>query len=59
MDDKYVVIKMDGYVSEPMTQEKAIEKAKEYDQEGISAYIASEEEGIKIRNNGFNMSNFQ
>lgn len=52
MDKKYV-IRTDASISEPMTREEAIQKAKEYDRQGISAYIISEEEGKRLKNNDF------
>lgn len=59
MEDRYVVIKMDGYISDPMSQEEAIKRAQEYDKEGVSAYISRMEEINKMRNDRFNMSSLQ
>jgi hypothetical protein len=48
MDKKYV-IRTDASISQLMTREEAIEKVKEYDQQGVSAYIVSEEESNRIK----------
>lgn len=59
MEGRYVVIKMDGYVSNPMTQEEAIKTVQQYDKEGIYAYISALEDINRLRNDRFNMSSFQ
>ena len=53
MGKKYVV-RTDAEISEPMSREEAIQMARKYDQEGISAYIVSEEEGERMKNSQFN-----
>lgn len=53
MGKKYVV-RTDAAISEPMSREEAIQMARKYDQEGISAYIVSEEEGKRMKNSRFN-----
>lgn len=52
MNKRYVV-RTDAAISEPMTREEAIKQAKNYDQQGISAYIVSEEEGQRLKNSEF------
>ncbi|EOD01412.1 hypothetical protein [Caldisalinibacter kiritimatiensis] len=53
MEQRYVIRTNDGF-SQPMTREQAIKMVKEYDKQGISAYIVSEEEGERIKKNKFN-----
>ncbi len=52
MDKKYVIC-TDASISQPMTRDEAIKKVKEYDQQGVSAYIVSEEEGSRIKDSEF------
>ncbi|MBF8984796.1 hypothetical protein IZY60_14730 [Lutibacter sp. B2] len=53
MEQRYV-IRTKSSVSESMTRENAIKEVKKYDQQGISAYIVSEEEEKRIENSKFN-----
>lgn len=53
MEDKYV-IKTENGLSQSMTREEAIEKVKNYSNQGISAYIVSEDEGERIKNSKWN-----
>ncbi|WP_165000442.1 hypothetical protein [Anaerophilus nitritogenes] len=53
MDKKYV-IKTHQSISEPMSRQEAIKKVKEYDKEGTTAYIVSQEEGERIKDSNFN-----
>ncbi|MFZ5969017.1 MAG: hypothetical protein ACOYVK_17815 [Bacillota bacterium] len=50
---KRYVIRTDAFISEPMSREEAIQKARDYDHQGVSAYIVSEEEGERIKQSGF------
>ena len=52
MDRKYVILKDNSPISQPMDKKEAIDKVKEYSKEGKSVYIVSEEEGKRIRENG-------
>lgn len=52
MNKRYVV-RTDAAISEPMTREEALKQVKNYDQQGISAYIISEEEGQRLKNSTF------
>lgn len=47
--DKRYVIRTDAFISEPMSREEAIQQVKKYDQQGVSAYIVSEEESKRIK----------
>ncbi|AOT68869.1 hypothetical protein Gferi_04440 [Geosporobacter ferrireducens] len=47
--EKRYVIRTDAFISEPMSREEAIQQVKNYDQQGISAYIVSEEESKRIK----------
>ena len=49
MNDRYVIVTNNSF-SSPMTRDEAIEKAKEYDQKGISGSIVSEDEARRIGN---------
>ena len=51
--DKRYVIRTDTFISEPMSREEAIQQVKGYDQQGISAYIVSEEESKRIKKGEF------
>ncbi|MTI65904.1 MAG: hypothetical protein FH753_04800 [Firmicutes bacterium] len=55
MDEKYVV-KTDNDYSKPMKRTEAINMVKQYADEGVSAYIISEDEAKRIKNSksGFN-----
>ncbi|KXZ39731.1 hypothetical protein SAMN05661008_00591 [Alkalithermobacter thermoalcaliphilus JW-YL-7 = DSM 7308] len=56
MDTKYVIIRSDTKsISKPMSRNEAILKVKEYDKDGISAYIVSEDEGNRIMKSEFNI----
>ncbi|OPJ57042.1 hypothetical protein [Alkalithermobacter paradoxus] len=56
MNNKYVIIRSDTKsISEAMTKSEAISKIKEYDKEGISAYIVSQDEGDRIKKSNFNI----
>lgn len=49
--DRYVIIRSDNKsISQPMNRAEAIRHVKEYDSQGISSYIISEEEGLRIKN---------
>ena len=52
--EKRYVIRTESSVSESMTRENAIKQVRKYDQQGISAYIVSEEEEKRIGNSKFN-----
>ena len=54
MDEKYVIVTENKF-SDPMSREEAIKAVKEYDKEGITGYIVSEEEAKRIKDpNNFN-----
>ena len=53
IEQRYV-IRTESSVSESMTRENAIKQVRKYDQQGISAYIVSEEEEKRIGNSKFN-----
>lgn len=53
MKEKYVV-KTDKGFSEPMSREAAISKVKTYSNEGVNAYIVSEDEGERIKKSNWN-----
>ena len=49
--DRYVIIRSDNKsISKPMNRKEAISQVKEYDRLGISSYIVSEDEGLRISN---------
>lgn len=49
--DRYVIIRADNKsISQPMNKKEAIKHVKEYDKQGISSYIISEDEGLRIKN---------
>ncbi|WP_432663850.1 hypothetical protein R9X47_25015 [Wukongibacter baidiensis] len=52
MDKKYVIVGENNSVSSSMSRKEAINKAKEYSNEGKTAYIVSEEEGKRIKEEG-------
>ena len=52
MDRRYVILKDNSPISQPMDKKEAIDKVKEYSKEGKSVYIVSEEEAKRIRENG-------
>ncbi len=55
METKYVIIRSDTKtISSPMNQDEALSEVKNYDKQGISAYIVSEDEGNRIKNSHFN-----
>ncbi len=49
MNKKYVIVSENNSVSSSMSRKEAINKAKEYSNEGKTAYIVSEEEGKRIK----------
>jgi len=53
MEEKYV-IKTENGISECMPREEAIEKVKKYSNQGIEAYIVSEDEGERIKKSKWN-----
>ncbi|KNF09518.1 hypothetical protein CLPU_3c02980 [Gottschalkia purinilytica] len=53
MDKKYVV-RTDVKLSNAMTREEAIKAVKEYESQGVSAYIVSETEAERIKDSEFN-----
>ncbi len=53
MDQKYVV-RTDNVITKPMSRSEAIKAVKEYDKQGISAYILSEDEGKRLEKSKFN-----
>ncbi len=53
MSEKYVV-RTDSVISNPMSRDKAVKMVKQYDNQGISAYIVSEDEGERLKNSKFN-----
>lgn len=53
MKERYVVRTESG-ISKSMSREEAIKKVKDYDKEGISAYILSEDEGKRVEKSEFN-----
>lgn len=53
MEEKYVIKTEDG-ISECMTREEAIQKVKNYSNQGIKAYIVSEDEGERIKKSKWN-----
>ena len=55
MENKYIV-RADQSNSNPMSREEAIKKVKEYEQQGVMAYIVSEEEGSRLEDKNFNAS---
>lgn len=52
MDKKYVIVGENNSISQPMNRVEAINKAKQYGQEGKKAYIVTEEEGERIKKSG-------
>ncbi|SKC42280.1 hypothetical protein [Maledivibacter halophilus] len=52
MDKKFVVVRKDNSISTPMSRKEAVNKVKEYENQGISAYIVSENEGKRIEASG-------
>ncbi|WFD12118.1 hypothetical protein [Tepidibacter hydrothermalis] len=51
--ERYVIIRSDNKsISEPMDREEAICTVKDYDKQGISSYIVSEDEGHRIAKDG-------
>jgi len=48
VDQRYVVI-TDKSFSDPMERKDAIRAVKEYDEEGVTGYIVSEEEAKRIK----------
>ncbi|QZY56225.1 hypothetical protein [Crassaminicella profunda] len=52
--EKRYVIRTDEKISDSMSRKEAIKKVREYDHQGISAYIVSEEEGERLKNSEWN-----
>ncbi|MCT4509226.1 MAG: hypothetical protein N4A48_10840 [Tepidibacter sp.] len=51
--ERYVIIRSDNKsISKPMDRQKAISTVKDYDKQGISSYIVSEDEGKRITKDG-------
>lgn len=53
MTERYVV-RTDNVITKPMSRDEAIKTVKEYDKQGISAYIVSEDEGKRLEKSQFN-----
>lgn len=53
--DKQYVVRTDSAISQPMSREEAIKKAREYDHQGVVAYIVSEDEGERLKGSAFNI----
>ncbi|MCT4621674.1 MAG: hypothetical protein N4A62_20090 [Marinisporobacter sp.] len=53
MEKRYVV-RTDEKISDAMSREEAIKKVKEYHHQGMGAYIVSEDEGERLKNNHWN-----
>jgi len=53
MEEKYIV-RTDKELSHPMSRDEAIKTVKRYEGQGISAYIVSEDEGIRLKSSKFN-----
>lgn len=53
MTERYVV-RTDNVITKSMSRDEAIKKVKEYDKQGISAYIVSEDEGKRLEKSQFN-----
>lgn len=53
MTEKYVV-RTDNVLTKPMSRDEAIKMVKDYDKQGISAYIVSEDEGKRLEKSQFN-----
>lgn len=49
MKDRYVLYNENGVLENVMSREEAIEKAKQYFEHGINAYIVSETEDERIQ----------
>ncbi|WP_425447055.1 hypothetical protein [Dethiothermospora halolimnae] len=58
MTEKYVV-RTDEKITNPMSREEAIKMVKDYDKQGISAYIVSEDEGERLKNSKFNVPKWE
>ncbi|SHJ69580.1 hypothetical protein [Paramaledivibacter caminithermalis] len=52
MEKKYVIVGDNNSISTPMNRKEATDKVKEYEKQGISAYIVSENEGKRIKESG-------
>ncbi|WP_099189220.1 hypothetical protein [Tepidibacter mesophilus] len=59
--EKYVIIRSDNKsISKPMDRQQAISTVKNYDKQGISSYIVSEDEGSRIaKNKDFNIPKWE
>ncbi len=53
MNERYVIIANEKF-SKPISKKEAIEKVKQYSNEGISAYIISEDEAKRVKTSKFN-----
>ncbi|MBS4537237.1 hypothetical protein GOQ27_02125 [Clostridium sp. D2Q-11] len=51
--EKYIV-RTDKELSEPMARNEAIKMVKSYADNGVEAYIVSEDEGNRLKNSEFN-----
>lgn len=49
MNKKFVIVGENNSISEPMTRKEALNKVKEYEKQGASAHIVSENEGKRIK----------
>lgn len=52
MDKRFVIVGENNSVSEPMSRKEALNKVKEYEKQGVSAHIVSENEGKRIKESG-------
>ena len=48
MNERYIVVTSENF-SQPMSKEDAIKAVKDYEKEGITGYIISEEEAKRIK----------
>lgn len=48
MNERYIVVTSENF-SQPMAKEDAIKAVKDYEKEGITGYIISEEEAKRIK----------
>lgn len=53
MTERYMV-RTDNVITKPMSRDEAIKMVKQYDKQGISAYIVSEDEGKRLEKSQFN-----
>lgn len=51
--ERYIV-RTDEELTPPMSRQEAISLVKKYSDEGIEAYIVSEDEGERLKNSKFN-----